>query len=176
MALPGLVGTEHIGFTVPDLEEAEDFLVGVLGCERVYSLGPFQRDDDWMAEHLGVHPRAVMRELRFYRLGTGANLEVFQYETPEGQAPQPRNSDIGGHHLAIYVHDLDVAVAYLRERGVDVMGEPTSSTRHSAGQRWVYFRAPWGMQLELVSYPDGKAYENDPATTTLLWHPANPTA
>lgn len=176
MALPGLVGTEHIGITVPDLDEAERFLVDVLGCVRVYSLGPFERDDDWMAVHLGVHPRTVMRELRFYRLGTGPNLEVFQYEAADGQAPHPRNSDIGGHHLAIYVHDLDAAVAYLRERGVEVMGEPTVSTRHSAGQRWVYFRAPWGMQLELVSYPQGKAYEKDPATTTLLWHPANPTA
>ena len=27
------------------------------------------------------------------------------------------------------------------------------------GQRWVYFLAPWGMQFELVSYPDGRAYE-----------------
>lgn len=176
MALPGLVGTEHIGFTVPDLDEAERFLVGVLGCERVYSLGPYQHDDDWMAVHLGVHPRAVMRELRFYRLGTGANFEVFQYESPDGQAPQPRNSDIGGHHVAIYVHDLDAAVAHLREHGVEVMGEPTASTSHSAGQRWVYFRAPWGMQFELVSFPGGKAYEKDPATTTRLWHPANPTA
>jgi catechol 2,3-dioxygenase-like lactoylglutathione lyase family enzyme len=176
MALPGLVGTEHIGITVPDLDEAERFLVDVLGCVRVYSLGPFERDDDWMAVHLGVHPRTVMRELRFYRLGTGPNLEVFQYEAADGQAPHPRNSDIGGHHLAIYVHDLDAAVAYLRDQGVDVMGEPTASTRHSAGQRWVYFRAPWGLQLELVSYPDGKAYEKDPGTTTLLWHPADPTA
>ena len=42
MALPGLRGTEHIGFTVPDLDEADDFFVNVIGCERVYSLGPFE--------------------------------------------------------------------------------------------------------------------------------------
>ena len=41
----------------------------------------------------------------------------------------------------------------------------------SAGQTWVYFLAPWGMQLELVSYPDGKAYEA--TTTRRLWHPAD---
>lgn len=29
----------------------------------------------------------------------------------------------------------------------------------SAGESWVYFKAPWGMQLELVSFPEGKAYE-----------------
>ena len=81
MSLPGLRGTEHIGFTVPDLDEAERFFVDILGCELVYSLGPFARDDDdWMLEHMGVHPRTVMRELRFFRCGTGPNFEVFQYE------------------------------------------------------------------------------------------------
>ena len=54
MALPGLRGTDHIGFTVPDLDEADRFFTGVLGCTRVYSLGPFvHEDDDWMTEHLG---------------------------------------------------------------------------------------------------------------------------
>jgi len=176
MALPGLIGTEHIGFTVPDLDEAHAFFVDVLGCEYVYSLGPFIKNDDWMTEHLNVHPRAVMRELRFYRCKTGPNFEIFQWESPEGQAPQPRNSDIGGHHLAFYVEDLDLAVEYLRSNGVRILGKPTASSSHSKGQRWVYFLAPWGMQLELVSFPDGKAYESDPSTTTTLWHPANPSA
>ena len=50
-------------------------------------------------------------------------------------------------------------VAELRAAGVTVCGEPTASTSHNEGQRWVYFLAPWGMQFELVSYPDGRAYE-----------------
>jgi glyoxylase I family protein len=57
------------------------------------------------------------------------------------------------------VSDLDAAVTYLRERGVSVMGDPTVSRGPSEGQRWVYFLAPWGMQFELVSYPDGKAFD-----------------
>ena len=174
MPLPGLRGADHLGITVPDLEEAHEFLVDVLGAQYVYTLGPFQRDDDWMQEQLGVHPRTVMRELRFYRLGHGTNLEVFQYEAADGQKPVPRNSDLGGHHLAIYVDDLDASVEYLRSRGVEVMGEPVASRNASEGQRWVYFRAPWGMQFELVSFPQGKAYEAD--APVLLWHPAHPEA
>lgn len=171
--LPGLRGVEHFGFTVPDLEEAEHFFVEVLGCERVYSLGPFRSDDDWMSTNLGVHPRTVMRELRFYRCRTGANFEVFQYDAANGQQSQPRNSDIGGHHVAFYVDDFDAALAHLREHGIEVLGEPTQSKSHSLGQTWVYFQAPWGMNFELVSYPTGKAYE---ATSSLkLWHPAHPT-
>jgi catechol 2,3-dioxygenase-like lactoylglutathione lyase family enzyme len=175
MTIPGLRGTDHIGFTVPDLDEATDFFVDVIGCTLVYTLGPFAHPDDgddWMLEHMGVNPRTVMRELRFFRCEFGANFEIFQYEPADGAAPQPRNSDIGGHHLAFYVDDLDAAVAYLRSQGVEVMGEPTASSSHSTGQRWVYFRSPWGMQFELVSFPRGKAYEAD--APVKLWHPAHP--
>jgi catechol 2,3-dioxygenase-like lactoylglutathione lyase family enzyme len=147
----GLRGIDHIGFTVPDLEEAHRFLVDVL---------------------LGVHPRTTIREIRFYRLESGSNLEVFEYESADGQAPQPRNSDLGGHHLALYVDDLDAAIAILRERGVEFMGEPTPSAQEARGQRWVYFTSPWGMQFELVSFPAGKAYETTAGVK--LWHPAHP--
>ena len=90
----------------------------------------------------------------------------------DGQAPQPRNSDVGGHHLAFYVHDLDEAVDYLRAEGVRVLGEPTASANASEGQRWVYFLSPWGMQFELVSFPGGKAYEAE--SEVLLWNPNQP--
>ena len=46
--LPGLAGTDHVGFTVPDLEAATRFFVDVIGCVHVYEIGPFQSDDDWM--------------------------------------------------------------------------------------------------------------------------------
>lgn len=163
--LPGVTGLDHIGFTVPDLAEARTFLEEVIGCQYMYSLGPFVHDDDWMAEHLNVDARAVMRQLHFFRLAGQAIFEVFEYEAPGQRRIPPRNSDHGGHHVAIYVEDLDAAVAFLHERGVTVLGEPTASSGPSAGQRWVYFLAPWGMQFELVSYPGGKAFdkENDHA-------------
>jgi catechol 2,3-dioxygenase-like lactoylglutathione lyase family enzyme len=159
MALPGLRGVDHIGFTVPDLEEATTFLVDVLGCEYLYSLGPFQADDDWMAEHLNVHPRTVMRENRFFDCGGQAIFEVFEYSAPDQRATPPRNSDVGGHHVALYVDDLDTAVEHLRARGVTVLGGPSASRGPREGNRWVYFLTPWGMQFELVSYPDGLAFD-----------------
>jgi hypothetical protein len=39
---------------------------------------------------------------------------------------------------------------------------------------WIYFLSPWGMQFEPVSFPHGKAYENE--TDLRLWHPADPAA
>jgi glyoxylase I family protein len=162
--LPGVRTVDHIGITVPDLAEAHEFLTSFLGCEYMYRLGPYQDPEgSWMSEHLNVDDKAVMRRLHFYRLGGQAIFEVFEYDAP-GQAPAPpRNSDVGGHHVAIYVEDLDAAVQALHDAGLTVLGEPTASSGPSEGQRWVYFLAPWGMQFELVSYPNGKAFDRDPA-------------
>ncbi len=171
--IPGLRGGDHVGITVPDMAQAHEFLVEVLGCRHVYSLPGMRRDDDdWMLDHLNVDPRRVVKEIRFYRCGNGLNLEVFEYEAHQGQREVPRNSDLGGHHLALYVDDMDAAVAYLRSKGVRLLAGPVASRNASAGQRWQYFLAPWGMQFELVSYPGGKAYEAD--ATVRLWHPARP--
>lgn len=171
--LPGLRGTEHIGFTVPDLAQAVDFFVNVIGCEPFYELGPFSAEGDWMEATLNVHPRAVMRKLQFLRCANGANFEIFEYSSPDQNRVQPRNSDVGGHHLAFYVDDMDAAVRYLRMHDIRILGAPVVRTEGpSAGQTWVYFLAPWGMQLELVSFPKGKAYEA--GLSRRLWSPVDP--
>src|SRR4051794_986352 len=189
MGLPGLQRLDHVGFTVPDLDEAHAFLVDVIGWEYLYSLGPFRDDGDWMAEHLNGHPRATVPENRFYRLGGPAILEGFSYTAPDQRTqpprdsdiggrrgsptaahpaaagpPPPRNSDIGGHHVALYVDALDAAIAYLRAHGVTVCGAATASRGPHECQRWVYFLSPWGMQFELVSYPHGRAFYRDEAS------------
>ena len=64
--------------------------------------------------------------------------------------------------MAFYVADLDRAVVQLRAASVEVLGDPLAMAGPEAGPgaRFVYFRAPWGMFFELVSYPSGKAYES----------------
>ena len=166
--MPGLRGTDHIGITVPNLEEATDFFVNVIGCEQVYDAGPISAADDWMATHFNVHPRAVIRRLRFFRCFNGSNYEVFEYESPDQKTVAARNSDVGAHHFALYVDDVPAAVAHLKAHGIRVLGEPTLRTSGaSAGQTWVYFISPWGLQFELVSFPQGKGYERD--TPKRLW-------
>ena len=159
MGLPGLRRLDHVGFTVPDLDAAHAFLVDVIGCEFLYSLGPFRADDDWMRDHLNVDPQAEVVENRFFRCGEQAVFEVFHYTAPDQREAIPRNSDVGGHHVALYVDDLDAAIEHLRAHGVRVLAGPTASRGPAAGNRWIYFLAPWGMQFELVSYPGGKAFD-----------------
>lgn len=155
---PGLVGCDHVGFTVPDIDAATTFFVDVIGCEMVFEISSFIADDDWMAVHLGVDPRAVIKTLRMLRCKNGPAFEFTEYDVTGSRKEAPANSDVGAAHLGFVVADIDLAVAHLKAHGVDVQGDPTHMTEGpSEGLRWVYFRAPWGMQLELVSYPDGMA-------------------
>jgi len=163
--IPGLRRFDHVGFTVPNLDQARDFLVRVLGWEYLYSLGPYVHPEGtWMHDHLNVHPRAEAN-INFFRCGGQAVFEVFEYRVEEQEAEGPRNSDVGGHHVALYVDDLDAAVTYLRQQpDVTVLDEPTASKGPHLGQRWIYFLSPWGMQFELVSYPAGRAFYQEEDT------------
>ena len=173
MVLPGLAGAEHIGITVPDLEAATRFFADVIGCKVVFELGPFASDDDWMQQHLGVDPRSKINKLRMLKCANGPAIELFEYDAKDQKKAIPKNSDVGGHHVGFYVSDLDAAVAHLRKHGVQVLGEPTAMNEGpSAGLRWVYFVSPWGMTMELVSYPRGMAYEA--GAKEVLWRPAEP--
>ncbi|WP_346298653.1 VOC family protein [Halomonas sp. BM-2019] len=169
--IPGMRGTQHFGFTVPDRQAAVDFFVDVIGCEAFFTIGPFGPfDDDWMDVNLDVHVEATIPAAHLVRCGNGTNLEIFEYTAPDQRTEQPRNSDIGGHHIAFYVDDMDEAVAYLKEHDVEVLGEPKTFTEGPMeGLSWVYFMAPWGMQLELVSSPYGMGYEAE--TSSRLWDP-----
>ena len=172
--IPGLRGTDHIGFTVPNLEEAIDFFVNVIGCEDLYGIGPIQSDTNWMADQLNVHPQATFRN-RLLRCRFGSNCEIFEYTAPDQTTTPPQNSDVGGHHLAFYVDDFDAALAYIREQELTVLGEPVVRDEGPvAGQTWIYFLSPWGMQLELVSFPNGKGYEK--STKRRQWHAALPSS
>jgi catechol 2,3-dioxygenase-like lactoylglutathione lyase family enzyme len=172
--LPGMRGLDHIGITVPDLAEAEAFFADVLGCEKALSFGPFRDDEGtFMTDALAVHPRTVINRITEMRCSFGANVELFDYDAPDQQTVAAKNSDIGGHHIAIYVDDIDAAAAYLREKGVRTLAGPIPVDEGpAAGQRILYFFAPWGLQLEAITYPGGMAYEKEGGT--VLWSPREP--
>ncbi|MHB8186327.1 MAG: VOC family protein [Dermatophilaceae bacterium] len=179
MAIPGFHGMEHIGFTVPDINEACIWFERILGAETLYTAATdFRHDeDDWMQEHLRVHPRAVIKEFRYMRVGNATNFEVFEYAAPDQNPSPPKNSDIGGHHFAFYVDSMDDAIAFLRDNQVEVLGEPTSFTEGpNLGLTWCYFLTPWGQQLEVVSAPGGTKYDNGAKKSgaTRLFHPKFP--
>ncbi|MBL8906543.1 MAG: VOC family protein [Rhizobiales bacterium] len=172
--IPGMLGHDHTGVTVPDIKEAIAFFTDIVGCKEAMSFGPFSDDKgSFMADLLNVHPRAKIHQITMMRCANGSNIELFQYESPDQQNAVPKNSDIGGHHIAFYVEDINAAAKYLKDKGVrTLMGPLPVDQGPAAGQSIIYFFAPWGLQLELISYPNGMAYEKDGGT--ILWSPKDP--
>src|SRR3712207_5337877 len=103
--LPGLRGVDHVGITVPDIEQATAFFVDVLGCELLYEREPPR--DDSPRDRLGVPPGSRIQAVHFLRCASGANVELFEFYSPDQREDFPRPSDVGIQHLAVYVDDLD---------------------------------------------------------------------
>jgi len=169
--LPGLVGMDHVGLTVPDIDEAVAWFRDVLGCSAPLTFGPFSDPEGtFIQDLLGVHPRAVIEQITMVRCGRSANIELFEYEAPDQVTTFPRNSDWAGHHVAFYVNDIDAAVAHMVSKGVrKLLGPLPVTDGPAAGQSINYFQTPWGTYVELISYPEGMAYERDPGRP--LWSP-----
>jgi catechol 2,3-dioxygenase-like lactoylglutathione lyase family enzyme len=168
--IPRLTGIEHIGLTVPDIDAATLFFVDVIGAEILYDIGPFESPDDWMAAHLAVHPRSRINKLRMLRVVNGPALELFEFTAPDQNTAMPKNSDYGGFHLAFYVEDMEAALVALKAHAVEIQSGPVLMTEGaSTGLAWLYFKAPWGQQLELVSYPGG--IEGYRALSKPVWRP-----
>jgi catechol 2,3-dioxygenase-like lactoylglutathione lyase family enzyme len=172
--LPTLRGHDHTGITVPTMKEGLAFFVDVLGCKKAMSFGPFADEKGtFMEDTLNVNPRAVIKEITMVRCGNGSNIELFEYSSPDQKTVQPKNSDVGGYHIAFYVDDIKKAAAYLQAKGIRTLAGPLPVTEGpAAGQTILYFLSPWGLQLELITYPKGMAYEK--TSPVKLWSPAHP--
>jgi catechol 2,3-dioxygenase-like lactoylglutathione lyase family enzyme len=155
----GVRGLDHVGLTVPDLDQAVRFCCDVLGATELFRHGPYPASPD-APRQFGRPADSWVVGIAMLRFGAG-NLELLQIESPSASTAPPRPDDAGGHHLAVYVDDLDTAVEAARRSGVEVFGEPMPLPGPEAGEgaRFVFLRAPWGLVLELVSYPAGKAFE-----------------
>ena len=167
----GLVGTDHVGLTVPDINEAVEWFEDVMGAVAPLTFGPFSDPTGNLMKDLAdVDARAVIKQITVLRIGRSANIELFEYTAPDQRRDHPRNSDWSGHHIAFYVTDIGDAVDYMASRGVEKFLGPLPITDGpAAGQTINYFRTPFGTFIELISYPDGMAYEE--TTREQLWSP-----
>jgi catechol 2,3-dioxygenase-like lactoylglutathione lyase family enzyme len=161
----GLVGMDHVGITVPNLDEAVSWFENVMGCVAPLTFGPFSGVQDL----LDVDPLAVVQQITMVRCGHSANIELFHYTAPDQRQDPPRNSDWSGYHIAFHVTDMDAAVKYMAMHAQQLAGPLPITDGPAAGQTINYFKTPFGTYIELISYPNGMAYESDPGRP--LWSP-----
>jgi catechol 2,3-dioxygenase-like lactoylglutathione lyase family enzyme len=142
---------DHVSYTVPDLRQAVDFFVNVLGAQVRYERQPDLLDSD-TAERFGVDRGASFRLAKLEL--AGMPLEVFEYRDTGRYAGPAVNTTSGGGHIGLLVDDFDAALERLRGiPDVRLLGEASvlPEDHPLAGRRWIYFLTPWGLQLELVS-------------------------
>lgn len=121
-----IYGMEHVGFTVPDLDEAVHFFETAFGAVAAMETGPVVVDDAFMARRLGVPEHCRIENIKVMRCGNGANLELFEYSGETQQSALKRNSEVGGFHLAFQVDDTVTAADSLREKGHCQLSEQRS--------------------------------------------------
>ena len=117
----------HIAIISSDWDKAREFYIEKLGFELVREVWrPDQKD-----------------YLRLLRQGDTV-LELFI--RPEAPARVTNPEAMGLRHLAFYVADIEAAVAWLRDQGIET--EPVREDRCNGG-RFTFFRDPDDLPLEL---------------------------
>ncbi|WP_234893794.1 hypothetical protein [Sinorhizobium meliloti] len=70
-------GMQHIGFTVPHLEEAVRFFEAAFGAVTCLETGRIEADDAFMQRRLGVPAGCRIENIRFFELATAPISNFF---------------------------------------------------------------------------------------------------
>jgi catechol 2,3-dioxygenase-like lactoylglutathione lyase family enzyme len=171
-------GIEHVGVTVPDIEAATGYFAEAFGASVLYDhmpLGTSPWCGDAPEQQLGVPVGTCVLAVRMLRMPDGPNVELFQY-TVAGQRSSARPCDLGLQHLALYVDDIDIACDRVRSAGGEILLGPRPfqlEMEAGPGNRWCYTRTPWGMTVELMTFPAPQGYEAH--TAIRRWRPRRQT-
>ena len=122
-------GAHHIGLTVPDLPAARHFFLDALGFSQIGEVpdypAVFVSDDTTM-------------------------ITLWQAEDPATATPFDRRKNIGLHHLAFRVDDLDTLAKELTARDdVDIEFDPEDLG--NTGIRHMMCRIPGNIRVEFIA-------------------------
>jgi len=121
-------GAHHIGLTVPDIGAAARFFIEALGFKQVGEV------PDYPA--IFVSDDQIM-------------ITLWQVQEPESATPFDRKRNIGLHHLALAVNDLDGLAEQLAARD-DIEFEFRPEPLGSSGLRHLMCGIPGNIRLELI--------------------------
>ncbi|MEO7168200.1 MAG: VOC family protein [Spartobacteria bacterium] len=147
-----ILGADHTGITVANLERSLAFWRDILGFELSHR--PHQTGD--LASEITGVPDA---EISIAVLkGHGHKIELLEYLAPSDRAHlRPRPCDVGSVHIALVVDDLDAVLHAITASGWKAAGKPqTLKVGPNAGKRVVYVRDPDGTTIEFMQPPPTK--------------------
>ena len=117
----------HVAIICSDYAGAKEFYVGKLGLPLVREVYRPERRDYILTLLVG-----------------GVEIELFIVENPPARVTNPEAR--GLRHLAFHVENIESAVAWLKEKGIET--EPIRVDPFTGG-RMTFFRDPDGLPLEL---------------------------
>jgi len=135
---------DHVGIVVDDLAAATAFFVE-LGLELQ---GEGSVEGGWVDRVVGLE--GVRAEIAMMETPDGhGRIELAKFHAPPsrgGEPDAPANA-LGIRHVSFGVDDIDTAVAGLRARGAELVGEVE---RYKDIYRLCYVRGPEGIIVELA--------------------------
>lgn len=167
-------GIDHIGITVPDMDDAIDFLEKAFDATIIYQLvGPKDppRKGKHVEETLALPKGAEITRQVLMRLGTGPSIELFQFSNIN-QQPAHMLQDFGLQHFTIFVDDMTKSIEAVKKAGGVPYYKPhrPHGIEGAKGSSGCYVKGPWGGIIELFHY-DEILYP-DPLKTR--WTPPEP--
>ena len=134
---------EHVGIVVDDLEAATAFFVE-LGLKLQ---GEGQVEGGWVDRVVGLEGVRVEYAMMEAPDGHG-RLELVKFHSPSVRGRDGHAANILGlRHVAFAVADIDAAVATVRARGSELVGEVEN---YEDIYRLCYVRGPEGIIVELA--------------------------
>jgi len=155
--LTGVIGVHHIGVSVPDLDKAHEFYVGILGAvEDVERLQ--WADNPFIDSVVGLKGSAARQF--FCRLGN-VQFEVFEYSAPKQGPLNPARgvNEYGYTHFAIQVEDIAAVHERIVAAGLPVHTPPamdlitTDANGVKHGYTGTYCRDFFGNVFEILEIP-----------------------
>jgi catechol 2,3-dioxygenase-like lactoylglutathione lyase family enzyme len=131
---------DHVSYTVADIDRSAAFYTR-FGYEPVNRYGAAGPELD-----AAVATENADMEIQLLRRPDGATLELITYVRQPTQRAA-RNSVVGAAHLAFVVGDIQAAYEELTAEGVEFLSAPNTDRY---GEKWVYFRDPDGITVELM--------------------------
>lgn len=130
-----LLGFEHIGMTVSDMDRAIAFYVDLLGLKQVVR----RKNDNGS-------------ELCFLDAG-GGMLEIVAPANGAARALDVRTGSAGMRHMTFRFDDVDAIYAKLEAAGVEMTEAPRFAHNRDMLERVAFCRDPDGIIIELAQRP-----------------------
>ncbi|UYN99739.1 MAG: VOC family protein [Devosia sp.] len=126
-----LIGFEHVGMTVSDMDRAIDFYCGLLGLTLRY------------------RKRNAGGEVAFVDAG-GGMLEMVAPDNEVGRFRDVPTSEAGLRHVTLAYDNVDEMIALLQAKGVEIAERPRDAHNKAMISRVAFVRDPDGVLVELI--------------------------